>query len=71
MPNKILNPKEKLAYLRADLEKYEAKLKFKMKFYRGIIHESASSELKHSEVMVLAAMVDDLKNEIAKLEAST
>lgn len=59
---------EKLVALRQKLAKYEEKLAFKMKFYRGVIHESASSELKHAEVMVLRAMVDDLKKEIASLE---
>jgi hypothetical protein len=39
-----------------------------MKTYRGVIHESALSELKHSEVMVLRAMIDDLKREIYNLE---
>ena len=62
------NISEKLARLRADLAKYEEKLRYKMKGYRGIIHESASSELKHAEVSVLGAMVDGLKNEIAELE---
>jgi len=50
------------------LAKYEGKLAFKMKTYRGVIHESALSELKHSEVMVLRAMVADLKKEIYDLE---
>lgn len=53
--------KEKLAY-------YEGKLAFKMKRYRGVIHESASSEMKHQEVMVLRAMVASLKDEIRQLE---
>ncbi len=50
------------------LARYEAKLARKMKGYRGVIHESASSEMRHQEVMVLKAMVADLKKEIAKLE---
>jgi len=54
--------------LKADLAKYEEKLRQKMKGYRGIIHESASSELKHSEVMVLTSMVTSLQAEIASLE---
>lgn len=51
---------EKLAY-------YEDKLRFKMKRYRGVIHESAASEMKHQEVMVLRAMIDGLKKEIKEL----
>lgn len=58
--NKIRGLKEKLAY-------YEGKLAFKMKRYRGVIHESAASEMKHQEVMVLRAMVDGLKKEIRAL----
>jgi len=60
--------KDKIARLRPMLKKYEDKLAFKMKFYRGVIHESAASELKHAEVTVLQAMVYDLQKEIAGLE---
>ncbi len=60
-PNKFAELKTKLAY-------YEGKLAWKMKRYRGVIHESASSEMKHQEVMVLRAMIDGLKREIHALE---
>lgn len=63
-----MDKEEKLKELKGKLAKYEEKLAFKMKTYRGVIHESALSELKHSEVMVLRAMVDDLKKEIFLLE---
>lgn len=66
--SQTITPQQKIAQLKDDLEKYEAKLRYKMKFYRGVIHESAASELKHAEVMVLTAMVDDLKREIYMLE---
>lgn len=59
---------EKLKELRERLAYYEGKLTFKMKRYRGVIHESAASEMKHQEVMVLRAMIDGLKNEIRQLE---
>ena len=59
---------EKLRELKEKLAHYEGKLAFKMKRYRGVIHESAMSEMKHQEVMVLRAMVADLKKEIAILE---
>lgn len=59
--DKLKNLKGKLAY-------YEGKLVFKMKRYRGVIHESAASEMKHQEVMVLRAMVADLQKEITMLE---
>ena len=58
----------KLEGLKDKLKIYEEKLAWKMKFYRGVIHESASSELKHAEVMVLRAMVDGLKQEVEELE---
>ena len=59
---------EKLQALREKLQFYEDKLAAKMKRYRGVIHESAASEMKHQEVMVLRAMVDGLKQEIHQLE---
>lgn len=58
---------EKCTELRQKLAQYEAKLQSKMKGYRGVIHESAMSEMRHQEVMVLRAMVDGIKKEIAKL----
>ena len=64
-----MNKEEKIEKLKKELARYEAKLAFKMKFYRGVIHESALSELKHSEVMVLRAMVNDIKTEIRVLES--
>ncbi len=59
---------DKLKNLREKLVSYESKLAFKMKRYRGVIHESAASEMKHQEVMVLRAMVVDLQREITMLE---
>lgn len=60
----------KLKELKGKLDYYEGKLEIKMKRYRGVIHESAASEMKHQEVMVLRAMVDGLKKEISSLENS-
>jgi len=61
---------EKLKALSDKLREYEWKLGKKMKGYRGVIHESASSEMRHQEVMVLKAMVAGLKKEINQLECS-
>ena len=58
---------EKLSQLKEKLAYYEGKLAFRMKRYRGVIHESGVSEMKHNEVMVLRAIVADLKREIALL----
>src|SRR5438445_241824 len=65
-PSKVNLP-AKIQQLKAELAKYEAKLAIKMKGYRGVIHESAWSELRHSEVMVLKDMVASLKEEIHKM----
>lgn len=59
---------EKLAYLKEDLAKKEAILAREMKTYRGVIHESAASEMKHTKVMVYRSMVEGLKVEIKNLE---
>jgi len=59
---------QKLKELNGKLAQYEWKLGKKMKGYRGVIHESAMSEMRHQEVMVLKAMVASLKNEIEGLE---
>ena len=67
--NIMVNPKEeKLKELKAKLGEYEEKLRFEMKTYRGVIHESAASEIKHSKVMVYRDMVESLKEEIKNLE---
>ena len=63
-----MNRDEKLQALRDKLVLYELKLGKRMKGYRGVIHESAMSEMRHQEVMVLKAMVASLKNEIEGLE---
>lgn len=65
-----MNKEDKIKQLKEELAEYEEKLAFKMKTYRGVIHESALSELKHSEVMVLRAMITGLKKEIYNLESS-
>ncbi len=59
---------EKISQLKERLAYYEEKLRFKMKRYRGVIHESAASEMKHQEVMVLRAMIDGLRKELLALE---
>ena len=63
-----MDKEEKLKELNAKLAQYEEKLARRMKGYRGVIHESASSEMRHQEVMVLKAMVASLKSEIEQLE---
>lgn len=65
-----MEKQEKIGQLKEQLKKYEDKLAYKMKTYHGVIHESALSELKHSEVMVLKDMIDSLKREINSLEHS-
>ncbi len=36
--------------------------------YGGVRHESAASEIKHNKVMVLRAIIEELKEEIAVLD---
>ncbi len=62
------NDAQKLAELKAKLVYYETKLAQKMKRYRGVIHESGLSEMRHNEVMILRAMVADLKKEIEVIQ---
>lgn len=63
-----MDKKKKNKELREKLSKWEEQLAWEMKGYRGVIHESASSEAKHNKVMVLKDMVNSLKEEISKLE---
>jgi len=62
-----MQTQQKLQGLTLKLHHYEDKLRGKMKRYRGVIHESAASEMKHQEVMVLRAMIADIKKEIQNL----
>lgn len=62
-----IDPQKKLEELTEKLRKYEDWLAKEMKGYRGVVHESASSEIKHNKVMVLRDMVTSLKEEIKKL----
>ena len=59
---------KKLEELKKKLAYYEEKLAREMIGYGGVRHESAVSEIKHDKVMVLRAMVTQLKEEIQKLE---
>lgn len=59
---------EKITRLKAKLAEYEQKLAYRMRGYRGVVHESAASEMKHQQVMVLRVMVTDLQREIKILE---
>ncbi|MBN1169258.1 hypothetical protein JXA63_05200 [Candidatus Woesebacteria bacterium] len=58
--NKKLSKTEKLKDLKEKLDHYQKKLDHEMKSYRGVIHESAASEIKHSMVMVYQSMVMEL-----------
>jgi len=63
-----MNKIKKLKELKEKLINYQEKLAQAMIGYGGVRHESAVSEIKHSKVMVLSAMVDGLKEEISLLE---
>jgi hypothetical protein len=63
-----MNKVKKIHELKKKLTYYQEKLASEMIGYGGVRHESAVSEIKHDKVMVLRAMVDNLKQEIANLE---
>ncbi len=63
-----MNKQKKLKELETRLKYYEDKLADRMLGYRGVVHESAASEIRHSEVMVLKDIVRSLKEEIEKLK---
>lgn len=65
-----MDKSKKLTELKEKLAKWQEKLAWEMKGYRGVIHESAASEIKHDKVMVLRDMVESLKLEIKNLENS-
>jgi len=58
----------KLARLTEELNRLKEKLAEKMKNFKGVKHESALSELRYSEVMVLRSMVESLEKEIVSLQ---
>ena len=64
----IQAPMQDQKELKESLAKYEEKLRYEMKGYRGVVHESAASEIKHDKVMVLRAMVNSLEDEIKQIE---
>lgn len=57
----------KLARLTEELNRLKEKLAEKMKNFKGVKHESALSELRYSEVMVLRSMIASLEKEITGL----
>ena len=63
-----MDKSKKVADLKIKLVEYEKKLAWEMKGYRGVIHESAASEIKHTKVMVYKAMVQSLREELEKMK---
>lgn len=66
----MIDSMQKIDDLKIKLDHYETKLAGKMKRYRGVVHESGLSEMRHNEVMVLRAIVADLKREIAQVSTT-
>ena len=60
----MVEKSEKIIELNKQLEYYEEKLAREMIGYRGVIHESAASEIKHDKVMVVKAMVQGKKKAV-------
>ena len=65
---KQLSDKEKLEALLKKLEVAEEKLKFRLKNFRGVAHESASGELASSELKVYEDYVAGLRTEVETLK---
>ena len=63
-----MSKQKKLNELQKQLNFYKERLNHEMKGYRGVIHESAASEIKHSTVMVYKSMISSLQDEIEKLK---
>jgi hypothetical protein len=62
------NKKAKLKELLKKKEEADLKLAQMKKGYRGVVHESALSELRHSEYHVYMDYVESLRREIEILE---
>ena len=60
--------KTKLKELLKKKEEADIKLARIKRGYRGVVHESAMSELKHSEYHVYLDYVESLRKEIEELE---
>lgn len=58
---------EKIKHLLRELEKYQSKLTELYKHYRGVIHESAASEIRHTTVKVYESHVQSIKEELRSL----
>jgi len=61
--------KEKLEALLKKLAVAEEKLKFRLKNFRGVAHESASGELASSELKVYQDYVAGLRSEVETLKS--
>lgn len=64
-----MNKNKKLQELIAKREKYQVKLKVMYSHFHGVKHESAHSELQHSEIKVYEDILNSVTEEIAKLTA--
>lgn len=59
---------KKIKELKEKKEKYEEKLKFLYKNFRGVIHEDSSSEIKYTQIKVYESFMHSIEEEIKKLE---
>ena len=66
-----MTSKSKLTELLTKKAKAEERLKRLMIGYRGVVHESAASELRHSEVKVMENYLESLNRELADLQVKT
>jgi flagellar biosynthesis chaperone FliJ len=64
----MVSKKTKLKELLKKKEEVDHKIARMKKGYRGVVHESALSELRHSEYHVYMDYVESLRKEIEELE---
>jgi len=67
---RIMDKTKKLQEFIIKRDGYKARLKEMYKHFRGVVHESALSELKYSEIKVLEGFVNSLNEEIEVLKKS-
>ena len=65
----MISRKKKLKELLKKEKKAEAEYKFRLSKFRGVAHESASGELAYSELKVREDYLNNIKKEIAVLQA--
>ncbi len=51
-------------------QRYEEKLKYLYKNFRGVIHEDSSSEIKYTQIKVYESFIISIEDELRAMEAA-